>query len=84
MISCGTTTGGEGMVNIRSFYSKEAQIIGAYLGSKSQLLSLHKFMKLKKIKPVIDSIFELKDAKLAQQKMEKSHQFGKILLHVSN
>lgn len=84
MIACGTTTGGEAMVNIRSLYSKEAQIIGAYLGSKSQLVSLHKFMKLKKIKPVIDSVFELKDAKTAHQKMEKSNQFGKILLRISN
>ena len=84
MIACGTTTGGEATVNIRAFYSKEAQIIGVYLGSKSQLVSLHKFMKLKKIKPAIDGIFELKDAKIAHQKMEKSNQFGKILLHVSN
>ncbi|MFI5415731.1 MAG: zinc-binding dehydrogenase [Nitrososphaerales archaeon] len=84
MIACGTTTGGEAIVKIRAFYSKEAQIIGAYLGSKSQLISLHKFMKLKKIKPAIDGIFELKDAKIAHQKMEQSNQFGKILLHVSN
>ncbi len=84
MVACGTTTGGEAAVNIRSFYSKEAQIIGAYLGSRSQLVALHKFMKLKKIKPVIDSIFDLKNAKLAHQKMEKSNQFGKILLRVSN
>jgi NADPH:quinone reductase-like Zn-dependent oxidoreductase len=84
MIACGTTTGGEAMVNIRTFYSKEAQIIGGYLGSKSQLISLHKFMKIKKIKPAIDSIFDLKDAKLAHQKMEKSNQFGKILLRISS
>jgi len=84
MVACGTTTGGEATVNIRSFYSKEAQIIGAYLGSRSQLVALHKFMKLKKIKPVIDSIFDLKDVKLAHQKMEKSNQSGKILLQVSN
>lgn len=84
MISCGTTTGGEATVNIRSFYSKEAQIIGAYLGSKSQLVSLHKFMKLKKIKPVIDSVFDLKDARKAHQKMEESNQFGKIVLQVSS
>ena len=84
MISCGTTTGGEAIVNIRSFYSKEAQIIGAYLGSKSQLVSLHKFMKLKKIRPVIDSVFDLKDVKDAHQKMEESNQFGKILLQVSS
>lgn len=82
MVSCGTTTGGEATINIRSFYSKEAEIIGAYLGSKSQLVSLHKFMKLKKIKPAIDSVFDLKNAKIAHQKMEKSNQFGKILLRV--
>ncbi|MGI0017400.1 MAG: zinc-binding dehydrogenase [Nitrosotalea sp.] len=84
MITCGTTTGGEAVVNIRSLYSKEAQIIGAYLGSKSQLVSLHKFMKLKKIRPVIDSVFDLKDVKDAHQKMEESSQFGKILLQVSS
>ncbi|MGI0007431.1 MAG: zinc-binding dehydrogenase [Nitrosotalea sp.] len=84
MVACGTTTGGEATVNIRSFYSKEAQIIGTYLGSRSQLVALHKFMKLKKIKPAIDSIFDLRDAKLAHQKMEKSNQSGKILLQVSN
>jgi NADPH:quinone reductase-like Zn-dependent oxidoreductase len=84
MVSCGTTTGGEAMVNIRSFYSKEAQIISAYLGSKSQLVSLHKFMKLKKIRPIIDSVFDLKDVKDAHQRMEESNQFGKILLQVSS
>jgi NADPH:quinone reductase-like Zn-dependent oxidoreductase len=82
MLSCGTTTGSDATINIREFYSKEAQIIGIYLGSKSQLVSLHKFMKLKKIKPLIDSIFKLKDAKLAHERMDKSNQFGKIILKI--
>ncbi|MDE1876614.1 MAG: zinc-binding dehydrogenase [Thaumarchaeota archaeon] len=84
MVACGTTTGGEAIVNIRSLYSKEAQIIGVYLGSKSQLVALHKFMKLKKIRPVIDSVFDLKDVKKAHQRMEESNQFGKMLLQISN
>lgn len=84
MISCGTTTGGEALVNIRAFYSKQASIIGAYLGSRSQLVELHKFMKSKKIRPVIDSVFELKDARLAHKKMEEGSQFGKIILKVSS
>ncbi|TLX71182.1 MAG: zinc-binding dehydrogenase, partial [Thaumarchaeota archaeon] len=73
MLVCGTTTGSEATINIRVFYSKEAEIIGANLGSKSQLVSLHKFMKLKKIKPLIDSVFELKDARLAHERMEQSN-----------
>lgn len=84
MIACGTTTGADANVNIRSFYSKEATIIGAYLGEKSQLISLHKFMKLKKIKPIIDSVFDLKDTHLAHKKIENSSQFGKIILKVSS
>lgn len=84
MVACGTTTGAEATVNIRAFYSKEASIIGAYLGSKSQLISLHKFMQSKKIKPIIDSVYDLKDANLAHQKMERSSQFGKIILKVSS
>lgn len=82
MLACGTTTGAEAIVNIRALYSKEAQIIGAYLGSKSQLVSLHRFMKLEKIKPIIDSIFNLKDVRLAHKKMESSNQFGKIILKI--
>jgi len=82
MLACGTTTGSEATINIREFYSKEARIIGAYLGTKAQLVSLHKFMKLKKIKPLIDSVYKLKDVKLAHDKMEQSNQFGKIILKI--
>ena len=82
MLACGTTTGFEAKIDIRMFYSKEAQIIGTYLGTKSQLVSLHKFMKLKKIKPLIDKVFELQDAKLAHERMEQSTQFGKIILKI--
>lgn len=82
MFACGTTTGSETTINIRAFYSKEAEIIGVYLGSKSQLVSLHKFMKLKRLKPLIDSVFELKNARLAHERMEQSNQFGKIILKI--
>jgi NADPH:quinone reductase-like Zn-dependent oxidoreductase len=82
MLACGTTTGSEATINIREFYSKEAHIIGAYLGTKSQLVSLHKFMKLKRIKPLIDSIYKLQDARKAHEKMEQSNQFGKIIIKI--
>ena len=82
MLACGTTSGSEATINIRALYSKEAQIIGTYLGTKSQLLSLHKFMQSRKIRPVIDKVFDLKDVILAHKKIESSNQFGKIVLKV--
>ena len=82
MVTCGTTSGAEARVNIRTLYSKEAEIIGAYLGSKNQLFSLHKFMRLKKIRPIIDSVFDLEETKLAHKKMESGEMFGKIVLKI--
>lgn len=83
MIACGTTSGGEAAINIRMLYSKEAEILGAYLGKRSQLESLHRFMKSNKIRPIIDSIFDLQDAQLAHNRIESSSQFGKVILKVS-
>jgi len=82
MLVCGTTTGGVASVDIRALYSKQAAIIGAYLGTRSQLLELLVFMASKKIKPVIDSTFKLSDAAKAQSRMEKSEHFGKIVLQI--
>lgn len=83
VVACGTTSGAEATVNIRAFYSKEASIVGAYLGSRAQLVTLHKFIKSRGIRPKIDSTYDLKDARAAQQKMEQGSQFGKIILKVS-
>ena len=84
VIACGTTSGAEATVNIRTLYSKEASIVGAYLGSREQLVSLHRFMRRKRIKPMIDSVFDLNDARSAHRKMEAGSQFGKIVLKVSS
>jgi NADPH:quinone reductase-like Zn-dependent oxidoreductase len=39
-------------------------------------------MKSRKIRPVIDKVFDLKDAILAHKKIESGNQFGKIILKI--
>jgi len=80
MAVCGMTSGNEATVPIRMFYSKQITMTGALLGTSAQLDQLIKFVIAKKIRPVIDSIFELKDARQAQSKMELNHHQGKILI----
>ncbi|MCY3854633.1 MAG: zinc-binding dehydrogenase [Thaumarchaeota archaeon] len=83
MATCGITTGTYARVNISRVYNKKINILGFYMGNKSQLINLHKFINLKKIKPIIDSIFDLADVKLAHKKLEQSKHFGKIILRVT-
>jgi len=80
MAVCGMTSGNEAVVPVRMFYSKQITMTGAMLGSKSQLLELVNFVNRKKIQPVIDSVFQLKDAREAQKSMEADLHAGKILL----
>jgi NADPH:quinone reductase-like Zn-dependent oxidoreductase len=79
---CGMTSGNDAVVPVRMFYSKQITMTGALMGTKTQLLELLKFVQKKKmkVKPIIDSIFPLKEARQAQERMEKDLHTGKILL----
>jgi len=77
---CGMTSGNDAMVPVRMFYTKQIVMTGAQLGTNAQLQELIRFVVRKKIRPVIDSIYSLKDAKQAQSKMEANLHLGKILL----
>jgi NADPH:quinone reductase-like Zn-dependent oxidoreductase len=80
MAVCGMTSGNDATVPVRMFYSKQITMTGALLGTRGDLQELVRFVVRKKIKPVIDSVFPLKDAKEAQRKMEAGEHKGKILL----
>ncbi|HEX7032584.1 MAG TPA: zinc-binding dehydrogenase [Nitrososphaera sp.] len=80
MAVCGMTSGNDASIPVRMFYSKQIVMTGALMGTKAHLHELIKFVVRKKIRPVIDSVIELKDAKEAQKKMENNVHMGKILL----
>lgn len=80
MAVCGMTSGNEAVVPVRMFYSKQITMTGALLGSRQQLIKLINFARRNKIQPIIDSVFELRNAREAQKKMESGLHTGKILL----
>ena len=80
MAVCGMTSGNEATISVRMFYSKQITMTGALLGTRAQMQELINFMVKKKIKPVIDSVLSLEQAKEAQKKMEAGLHAGKILL----
>lgn len=59
---------------------KQLTICGSTMGNDQEFEAMVAFINTHKIKPVVDSVFELKDAQTAIEKMEHSNQFGKIVL----
>ncbi len=52
------------------------------MGTKGELMRAARFFFAGQIEPVIDRTYPLADAAAAQQRMEASGQFGKIVLEV--
>jgi NADPH:quinone reductase-like Zn-dependent oxidoreductase len=82
LVTCGATTGANGAVNLQALFAKQLTIRGSYMGTKGELLRAARFFFEGRLKPVVDRTFPLEQAALAQQRLEESEQFGKIVLQV--
>lgn len=82
LVNCGVTSGGKTELDIRYMFVRQFSLLGSYMGGKGELLKVLTFFEDGRLKPVVDSIFPLKDAAAAQSRMEKSEHFGKIVLKV--
>ena len=82
LITCGATTGAEVQLDLRYVYSRQLTIKGSYMGSQSELLKAAALVGQGRLRPVIDRIFPLSDAKGAQEYLLSRKFFGKIVLTI--
>lgn len=80
LVTCGSTSGPESRLDVRSVYARQLTIMGSYMGTRAELLEVSRFIKDGKLKPVVDSVFPLSDARQAQERMLARKSFGKIIL----
>jgi NADPH:quinone reductase-like Zn-dependent oxidoreductase len=82
LVTCGATTGGKGALDLHALFAKQLSILGSYMGTKGELITVAQLFFARQLAPVVDRSFPLADAAAAQQRMEESGQFGKIVLEV--
>ncbi len=75
--------GGNGNINNlnpQKIFWKQLSIFGSTMGSDAEFAAMLHFVAQHKIIPIIDSIFDLQDAKAAFERMNSGAQFGKIIV----
>jgi NADPH:quinone reductase-like Zn-dependent oxidoreductase len=82
LVVCGTTTGGDVALNLRTLFGPQQSILGARLGSMGELVRLVDLVATGTIRPVIDRVFRLAEAAAAHARMEGRGVFGKLVLEV--
>lgn len=82
LITCGATTGPEVRLDLRYLFSRQLTIKGSYMGTRTELLEATKLIAQGKVKPVVDRVFPLQEARAAQEWMLDRKVFGKIVLAI--
>ena len=80
LVTFGTTSGALTDLDIRKLYHKQLTILGTTMGSPQEFAQMLRVIDAGQIRPVIDRVFPLSDARLAHQYMDQQEQFGKIVL----
>jgi NADPH:quinone reductase-like Zn-dependent oxidoreductase len=80
LVTCGNTTGYDAKIDLRFLFSKQLSLLGSYMGRKSELQTVMKLVAAGKLKPVVDRVFPLAEARAAHEYLESGGQFGKVVL----
>lgn len=82
IVNFGRTAGNIGELNTRQLFSKQLSIFGTTMGTRDEFLSMIDFIESRNLKPVIDQVLPFENINDAINRMERSEQFGKIVLKI--
>ena len=82
LVTYGTTSGALTDLDIRKLYHKQLTVLGTTMGSPQEFAQMLRVVDAGQIRPVIDRVFPLADARQAHQHMDQQEQFGKIVLGI--
>ncbi|MFN3813341.1 MAG: zinc-binding dehydrogenase [Aquificaceae bacterium] len=82
LVFFGTTTGSNANIDIRHLFVREVELLGVYMGPKADIIKITELFERGALRPVVDKIFDLKDAANAHQYLGSSKHFGKVVLRV--
>lgn len=80
MCICGATGGDRPEFSIRELYQSHRKIIGAPMGGRGDFDTVLGLVLTGKLEPVIDAVYPLADVDTALDRLERSEQFGKLLV----
>jgi NADPH:quinone reductase-like Zn-dependent oxidoreductase len=84
ILTVGNSGGSKFEIDNRQIFGKHLSILGSSMGTRADFAKVMTLVFEGKLKPVMDLDFPLTDANLAQERLEKGMQQGKITLSIPN
>jgi len=84
LLTVGNSAGSKFEIDNRYMFAKHLSIIGSTMSTLADFKEVMNLIVAGKLKPVMDKTFPLKDAAVAQERLWKNENFGKITLDISS
>jgi NADPH:quinone reductase-like Zn-dependent oxidoreductase len=82
LVTCGATSGPKPDEDIRRIFQKQITIYGSTMGTPHDWEQLNQLLAAGTLKPVVDQVYPLAETAVAQERMERAEQFGKLVLAI--
>lgn len=82
VVTCGATSGYKPDFDLRQIFFRQVQVLGSTMGRKADLLRVVALLGEKKVRPVVDRVLPLREARKAHEVLEARQAFGKVVLSV--
>jgi NADPH:quinone reductase-like Zn-dependent oxidoreductase len=82
IVTCGATAGFRAEIDLRHVFFRQVSILGSTMGSKGTLFGILEQLRAGKLKPVVDRVLPLWQAREAHRVLEAREAFGKVVLEV--
>jgi zinc-binding alcohol dehydrogenase/oxidoreductase len=82
VVVCGATTGPNPPAALHRVWWKQLSILGSTMGTPDDFQGVYDLIARGKVRPVVDEVFPLADARAAHERLEAGAQLGKIVLRM--
>jgi NADPH:quinone reductase-like Zn-dependent oxidoreductase len=80
LVTCGATSGFAAQTDLRYVFARRVLIRGTFMGGKGTMHEIMRLVEAGRLRPVVHDTRPLEDVRRAHEAMERSEQFGKLVL----
>ncbi len=80
LVTCGATAGADVRLDLNTLFGRHLALMGSWMGRRSEMIDVLKCVEDGRLKPVVDRVMPLDQAREAHRRIESREHFGKVVL----